>query len=55
MVPVLKEDKPTTNKTVKKIAAFEEGIYDEVGSWFSSKNEDQLLINRQRLLLLPFS
>ena len=40
MVPILKEDKPTTNKTVKKIAAFEEGIYDKVGSWFSSKNND---------------
>jgi cytochrome b561 len=40
MVPVLKEDKPTTNKTIKKIAAFEEGIYDKVGSWFTSKNED---------------
>ena len=40
MVPILKEDKPTTNKTVKKIAAFEEGIYDKVGSWFSSKNKD---------------
>ena len=40
MVPILKEDKPTTNKTVKKIAAFEEGIYDKVESWFSSKNKD---------------
>ena len=37
MVPMLKEDKPTTNKTIKKIAALEEGIYDKVGSWFSSK------------------
>ena len=55
MVPMLKEDKPTTNKTVKKIAAFEEGIYDKVESWFSSKNKDQLLVNHQRLLLLPFS
>ena len=40
MVPILKEDKPTTNKTIKKIAALEEGIYDKVGSWFSSKNKD---------------
>ena len=40
MVPMLKEDKPTTNKTVKKIAAFEEGIYDKVERWFSSKNKD---------------
>ena len=40
MVPMLKEDKPTSNKTIKKIAAFEEGIYDKVGSWFSSKNKD---------------
>lgn len=40
MVPMLKEDKPTTNKTIKKIAAFEEGIYDKVGNWFSSKNKD---------------
>ena len=40
MVPMLKEDKPTTNKTVKKIAAFEEGVYDKVESWFSSKNKD---------------
>jgi cytochrome b561 len=40
MVPMLKEDKPTTNKTVKKVAAFEEGIYEKVGSWFSSKNKD---------------
>tara|TARA_B100000965_G_C19517502_1_gene724883 strand:- start:390 stop:995 length:606 start_codon:yes stop_codon:yes gene_type:complete len=40
MVPMLKEDKPTTNKTVKKIAEFEEGIYDKVGSLFSSKNKD---------------
>ena len=40
MVPMLKEDKPTTNKTIKKIAAFEEGIYDKVGNWFSSKNRD---------------
>ena len=40
MVPILKEDKPTTNKTIKKIAALEEGIYDKVGSWFSSKKRD---------------
>lgn len=40
MVPMLKEDKPTTNQTVKKIAAFEEGIYDKVGNWFSSKSKD---------------
>ena len=40
MVPMLKEEKPTTNKTIKKIAAFEEGIYDKVGNWFSSKNKD---------------
>lgn len=40
MVPMLKEDKPTTNKTIKKIAALEEGIYDKVGSWFSSKKRD---------------
>ena len=40
MVPMLKEDKPTSNKTIKKIAAFEEGIYDKVGNWFSSKNKD---------------
>jgi hypothetical protein len=37
---MLKEDKPTTNQTVKKIAAFEEGIYDKVGNWFSSKSKD---------------
>ena len=40
MVPMLKEYKPTTNKTIKKIAALEEGIYGKVGSWFSSKNKD---------------
>jgi cytochrome b561 len=40
MVPMLKEHKPTTNKAVKKIAEFEEGIYDKLGSLFSSKNKD---------------
>ena len=40
MVPMLKEHKPATNKTIKKIAALEEGIYDKVGSWFSSKRGD---------------
>ena len=39
MVPILKEDKPSENEIVKKIASIEEQVYDKIGSLFSRKNE----------------
>ena len=35
MVPVLNKETPTENELIKKIAAFEEGVYDKVGNYFS--------------------
>ena len=39
MVPVLKENKPTNNQFIKKMADFEEKIYDKVASIFSIKKK----------------
>ena len=39
MVPVLKENKPTNNQFIKKMADFEEKIYDKVASIFSAKKK----------------
>lgn len=39
MVPILKEDKPSENEIVKKIASIEEQAYNKIGSLFSRKNE----------------
>ena len=39
MVPILKEDKPSGNEIVKKIASIEEQVYDKIGSLYSRKNE----------------
>ena len=39
MVPVLKENKPTNNQFIKKMADFEEKIYDKVASTFSIKKK----------------
>ena len=39
MVPVLKENKPTNNQFIKKMADFEEKIYDKVASIFSTKKK----------------
>ena len=39
MVPVLKENKPTNNQFIKKIADFEDKIYDKVSSIFSTKKK----------------
>lgn len=39
MVPILKEDKPSENELVKKIASIEEQIYDKVEGFFSSRNK----------------
>lgn len=42
MVPVLKEDKPTSNELILKVAALEEKIYDKVETLFNpSKKDDQ--------------
>ena len=35
MVPILNKETPTENELIKKIAAFEEGVYDKVGNQFS--------------------
>ena len=35
MVPVLNKETPTENELIKKIAAFEEGVYDKVGNYIS--------------------
>ena len=35
MVPVLNKETPTENELIKKIAAFEEGVYDKVGNYVS--------------------
>ena len=35
MVPVLNKETPTENKLIKKIAAFEEGVYDKVENYIS--------------------
>ena len=39
MVPILKEDKPSENEIVKKIASIEEQVYDKIESLFSRKND----------------
>lgn len=39
MVPLLAEDKPTSNSTIIRIAALEEKVYSQVGRFFSSKKE----------------
>ncbi len=39
MVPMLKEDKPSTNKLVNKISTFEEKIYDKIQNIFSSSKD----------------
>lgn len=39
MVPILKEDKPSENEMIKKIASFEEKVYNKVGSFFSRKSK----------------
>ena len=39
MVPVLKENKPTNNQFIKKMADFEDKIYDKVASIFSTKKK----------------
>ena len=39
MVPILKEDKPSDNETVKKIAAAEEQFYNKVESLFTHANK----------------
>ena len=35
MVPVLNKETPTENELIKKIAAFEEGVYDKVENYIS--------------------
>ena len=35
MVPVLNKETPTENELIKKIASFEEGVYDKVGNYIS--------------------
>ena len=35
MVPVLNKETPTENKLIKKVAAFEEGVYYKVGNYIS--------------------
>jgi len=39
MVPILKENKPSENEKVKKIAAVEEKFYDKVQSFFTRVNK----------------
>jgi hypothetical protein len=39
MVPILKEDKPSENEMVKKIAAIEEQFYDKVQSLLTRENK----------------
>tara|TARA_X000001036_G_scaffold189026_1_gene178231 strand:+ start:2739 stop:3329 length:591 start_codon:yes stop_codon:yes gene_type:complete len=39
MVPILKEDQPSSNKIITKISAIEEKIYDKVESIFSSNKK----------------
>ena len=40
MVPILKEDKPSENEIVKKIAGYENMAYEKIGALFSSKDSD---------------
>lgn len=35
MVPLLNKETPTENRLIRKIASFEEEVYDKVGSYFS--------------------
>ena len=39
MVPILKEDQPSTNKIITKISVIEEKFYDKVESIFSSNKK----------------
>ena len=34
MVPLLNKETPTENRLIRKIASFEEGVYDKIGSYF---------------------
>jgi|TARA_B110000881_G_C18484415_1_gene468347 hypothetical protein len=48
MVPILKEDQPSTNKIITKISVIEEKFYDKVESIFSSNKKriwDSMNIN----------
>ena len=40
MVPILKEDKPSENEIVKKIAGYENLAYEKIAALFSSKDSD---------------
>ncbi|MBT3657030.1 MAG: cytochrome b/b6 domain-containing protein [Euryarchaeota archaeon] len=40
MVPILKEDKPTNNKYILRVAEIEEKIYDKVENLFTSGKKD---------------
>ena len=40
MVPILKENGPTDNEIVKKIAGFENAIYEKISNLTSSKDSD---------------
>ena len=40
MVPILKEDKPSENEIVKKIAGYENMAYEKIAALFSSKDSD---------------
>ena len=40
MVPILKEDGPTTNPIVEKIIQFEHTIYDKIDALISTENKE---------------
>ena len=40
MVPILKEDAPTSNPIVEKIIQFEQAIYDKIDALVSTKNQE---------------
>ena len=40
MVPILKEDGPTSNPIVEKIIQFEQTIYDKIDHLVSTKNQE---------------
>ncbi len=39
MVPILHEKEPTKNKMITKISAFEDGFYNRVEGFFSTKEK----------------
>ena len=41
MVPILKEDKPTSSELILKISTYEEKIYDKVGSLFTTSKKEE--------------